>query len=1211
MRRRSFFQVTDRGDGEIDLFWLRVEGAAMRLRHFSRALPFADPVTADDRTSLRWYLEDLLRHPLSAERSRARHIEERMQLLGAALYQQVFRTYDEGLDPRACYAEAVDDGLGQCELRVVSDDLAFLGIPWEMLYALSEGFLGLELGGVLRQPIDQQPAPAPLPPGTPLRVLLVAPRPRVAADSVLRTVARALPRAVRDLWPRLQIEVLREPTFSALQRELAEQPGRYHVVHVDGQADLSADGQSGRLLFETADGAPNRVTARALAEALSAGQARLLVLSAARSAREAPVSPHTALGSELMAAGVPSAVVLPYALEAGAAEHLFGPFYARLLDGAGVAEAVMAGRRTLSLERRRPSPSGPIALQDWFVPMLYQQSGEYQLVRAAGDPAPADEQAAPGAEAVAPGVIEQQARARAHAAEVCRAGRFGLLGRDDAVLRLDRALRDPERPWALLTGPGGIGKSTLALDFGRWYLETGGSPGGVFAASFESRADLAQVIGSIVPRRADFWRYGPEERTARLLAYLRETPCLLILDRVETAAGYPPGATPLASERERQELAGFLQGLRGGRSRVLLTSRNAEEPWLEIEPARVPLDGLAIQPAGVLASLVLRTIGKNPTTLANDRDYPRLLELLQGHPRALEVSLPLLRWLAPGELLDVLKQAAATVASPLEAYHTVALERLSATAQRHLPAAGLFSGIVNADIAAMMCALSEGGPDGYAAIVGEAPDRAGWRAILAEAASAGLVSHPGGVHYRIHPTIVPVLRRRLVAEVGEQGLRNLERVLASFLSELCGKLVESVRRGEASAMNLLTFEEPNLLRALRMAGRAGDWPRVFPIARVISELFEAQGRHDEWARLRDTMLGRLGPTVPAESGGGDLWRFLNTSEAREALRRRDYDAAEQIYRRLLAHFQSWSSPRAVPALATTSGQLGRVAEERGAFAEAETWYLQALEMRDSRGQGREAAGVAMQLGAVTQAQDHFEAAESWYTQAIERFTQLGLEREAATAMQRLGQMALSRGQLADADTWLQQATLIAERLDLAREAASIMQSLGQVARQRGHLDEAELWQRRALERFEQLGLTAECASALFMLGSIAEERQHLDEADGLLARAARLAEEAEIQGLRLDALLALARVQEGRRDLTAVVSWLGEALHVATEHEPLRRLEVLQALARVSPTVGTDRLRRVWQALFPGERAPLDEIAQASQRPDPPTPAPARRGGAD
>src|SRR4051794_38033825 len=240
MKRRSFFQVTDHGNGEIDLFWVRVEGIAVRLRHFSRSLPFANPVTADDRASLRWYLEELLNRPLAAERSRARHIEERMQLLGAALYQQVFRTYDEGLDPRTCYAEAVDDGLGQCELRLVSDDPAFLSIPWELLYALSEGFLGQQLSGVIRQPLDQTPRPAPLSPDSPIRVLLVTPRPYGAHDFTLRTIARALPRALRDAWPRLQIEVLRAPTFPELQRKLHEHPGAFHIVHIDGHAVSAA-----------------------------------------------------------------------------------------------------------------------------------------------------------------------------------------------------------------------------------------------------------------------------------------------------------------------------------------------------------------------------------------------------------------------------------------------------------------------------------------------------------------------------------------------------------------------------------------------------------------------------------------------------------------------------------------------------------------------------------------------------------------------------------------------------------------------------------------------------------------------------------------------------------------------------------------------------------------------------------------------------------
>src|SRR5690348_1607527 len=95
MKRRSFFQLTDRGNGEIDLFWVRVDGDTLRPRAYPRAMPFDNPITKEDRASIRWYLEELLTRPLVSERSRARNVEERLQQLGAALFQQVFRSFDE------------------------------------------------------------------------------------------------------------------------------------------------------------------------------------------------------------------------------------------------------------------------------------------------------------------------------------------------------------------------------------------------------------------------------------------------------------------------------------------------------------------------------------------------------------------------------------------------------------------------------------------------------------------------------------------------------------------------------------------------------------------------------------------------------------------------------------------------------------------------------------------------------------------------------------------------------------------------------------------------------------------------------------------------------------------------------------------------------------------------------------------------------------
>ena len=187
------------------------------------------------------------------------------------------------------------------------------------------------------------------------------------------------------------------------------------------------------------------------------------------------------------------------------------------------------------------------------------------------------------------------------------------------------------------------------------------------------------------------------------------------------------------------------------------------------------------------------------------------------------------------------------------------------------------------------------------------------------------------------------------------------------------------------------------------------------------------------------------------------------------MRRRDYEGAEAIYRRLLTHFQSWSSPRAEPAVATTL-RAAR-AGSRGARLLERCRIVVPAGAGDPRaaGQGREAATVAQQLGGVIEAQERFEDAAGWYTQALERFEQLGLEREASTSMQRLGQMAVKRR------GWTRPIPGCTGGRDrraagAARDTAAIMQSLGKVAQEREQLEEAESWYSKALERFEQLGL---------------------------------------------------------------------------------------------------------------------------------------------
>src|SRR5262249_18760174 len=156
-------------------------------------------------------------------------------------------------------------------------------------------------------------------------------------------------------------------------------------------------------------------------------------------------------------------------------------------------------------------------------------------------------------------------------------------------------------------------------------------------------------------------------------------------------------------------------------------------------------------------------------------------------------------------------------------------------------------------------------------------DAPGWRAILAEAARSGLLSELGPGLYALHPTLSPYLRSRLAAQAGEAGVRRLDAEYARSYAAISLLLFDGARHADRRAIDLLTFEEPNLLRAMKIAELAEDWPRAQNIAETIGSQYQSQARLAEWRRLRDGFLDRLGVDAmtekpPAELA--DLWMYL-------------------------------------------------------------------------------------------------------------------------------------------------------------------------------------------------------------------------------------------------------------------------------------------------------------------------------------------------
>ena len=623
--------------------------------------PFAVPspaevVVAGGRKllpELGWYLETFLEYPFSPETERAERLLAALKGWGRAAFDALFGNREAGV----LLDRATQGSYDQLRIEVWSDDPTILSWPWEALHDTQASYLAVtcqverRLNGVPEPP--RGPAPSEQ-----VNILLVTARP-MEGDIDYRSVSRPLVELVAEERLPARVHVLRPPTLAALRAELRARPGYYHLLHFDGHGGYGAEavpaglaagghrfrGPEGRLLFEKEDGSPDPVSATVLGALLREHRLPVVVLNACQSAMvdERAEDPFASVAAALVHAGARSVVAMAYSLYVSGAREFLPAFYRRLFETGSVAEAVRAGRQGMYAEPGRVCAVGRYPLNDWLVPVLYRQGEEVlEFVRGGGK-------------------AVERAELPAAVAEMERELAYGFVGRDGALLELERALRG-EAPAIVVSGLGGVGKTTLARGFVKWLAETEGLGEGCLWVSFQEVHSVEYVWSQMGEGvlGMQFLALPAEKRAEVLAQVLREHRVIIVWDNFEVVAG-AGGEAPTLSAEDRQALRRFLQALRGGKSKVLITSRNAET-WLGPERRPVRLGGLGQEERWDYCDAVLRQLG-----LRVRRDEPelvKLMALLGGHPLAMRVILPRLEMQSARALAEALAQNLAALLGP-------------------------------------------------------------------------------------------------------------------------------------------------------------------------------------------------------------------------------------------------------------------------------------------------------------------------------------------------------------------------------------------------------------------------------------------------------------------------------------------------------------------------------------------------------------------
>jgi tetratricopeptide (TPR) repeat protein len=572
-----------------------------------------------------------------------------------------------------------------------------------------------------------------------------------------------------------------------------------------------------------------------------------------------------------------------------------------------------------------------------------------------------------------------------------------FFGRDADLKRVAAALAPDARGWgALIDGPGGIGKTALAIRaaelvprdrFRRIIF--------LSAKERELTADGQRSLGTFVLPTAlemlnaiareleepSLTKAPESERPELVLRALRERSVLLVLDNLETLPA-----------PDRDQLFAFLNRLPRDTSAIVTSRRRADAGAVSVRLDR--LDWIA-------ASALMTELAKTFHHLAqvSDKDRRSLHEQTGGNPL-------LIRWVA-GQLgrgrcltvtsaLDLLRSPEAGN-NPLEFVFGDLLDTFTGAETKVLAALTHFTLPIDVSHVAELSAINEESAQG----------------ALADLSSRALVlPDVEERHFLVVPLVADFLRKKKPEAVGETGDRLEKRAYA---------LVVENGYQQHDRFPVLDAEWPTVAAALPRF-LAGPNDRLQRVCNALTFFLEFTGRWDEWLALSRAAERR------AVADGDFLyagWRACHAGMVhhlrhQSAEVRTWADAAEAHWREA----QAGARERALAILMRGHGHY--LAKDYPAAIAA---YRESLDLH--RSLERESMDVALSLNVLANAEcdsGDFDAADRDYREALRIAKVLDYGQGVATYTGNLAAMALDRQDWFSAEAFAREALPLSEKI---------------------------------------------------------------------------------------------------------------------------------------------------------------------------------------
>ncbi|MCL1816607.1 MAG: tetratricopeptide repeat protein [Clostridiales bacterium] len=1058
--------------------------------------PWEIPVRAHTlnlQQGLCWYLEDYIQLPGGNFPKLADDILASLADWGRECFDLLFCSNDS---INGWYRKARQAGLSTLCVHIVSDDPEVLSWPWEALESKDDGILALQcrmertldIIGHLRHLPDSLPKDK-------LNILYIIANPFADNEHSLTTLARPLTDLVKNgAWP-VHIDLLRPPTFKQLQAVLEGNPNFYHIVHFDGHSEFQAP--LGKLFF-TGDNPQHRgepVLASKLGQLLRQYNIPLMVLNASQPdiQDDQGKKPLALVAARLLKAGLKSIAVMSNNISPTGAKIFINAFYRHLFQEGNVSEAMWAARQEMYNKQKRDTLGNQLNLQDWLMPLLYLKENVFL-----------------------PQLLPSETKESCLPVQAQRLGDYGFIGRNNELYNLEKMLKQ-EAAGILIHGRAGEGKTTLVKGFLRWLEATHGLGVGVFWFSFEDIHSMGYIINTLSSSLfgQDALTLPMKQKLALLAKVLRENPFIIIWDDCEAAAGIMGNeAFALLFEEDRKLLIRFLNELHGGKTKVIISSRNSEN-WLgPQECCRLPLNGLRNMDLAQYCNAVIKDL---KLTLDQDMNYKDLLDKAEGNALALRVILQCLTKYPAKLLLDEWESAFNPLPDETDTIHIEAVF-------------SLFEGGLDSDLLPALRLLGLHGQYADTNLLNIMLNKTGQAELkkdcLAELQSAGLCDLIGNDIYRLHPALREYLGK--ICPADKTGKYAFVEVMVSLADTYIEKELPEQRY-------IFQIFSANFKYALNIADELALQEKVLSLLQSLASYAHNTYNFSE----EELFLKQLAETA-------SIYDSLDSQAAAYhqlgmiAQKRRDFTLAESWYKQSLTlKFKIGQEQSTV----ITYHQLGLLAQEQWDLNDAENWFKQSLAIELKIGNERGLLDTYHKLGRVAQERRNFADAENWYKQSLTIKLKLGDEQGAAVIYCHLGQIAQERHDFAGAEAWFKQSLTIELTYGAESEAAYTYYQLGKATEGQRDFEAAQNWYQQALACYVKQGNEYGVAQTYYQLGKVTQEQQDLAAAENYYKQSLSMDIKLNVEHNAAQTCYQLGVVAEERSDFRAAEDWYKKALN--------------------------------------------------------------------